>query len=505
MLKPRLPHDIDYYKKKRHEEIRQEGVLKRAARLAKRRKGFLVALAVALIIVFLPQPDPVRYGDQTIPLTREGKAAIALLALFILVFVTEAMPFGMTMALVYSWIVFFGIVPARRAADLFSHDAIWFLAGALMIASVLIKQGIHTRALGLIVRLVGSRIRWVIFGIVLFCGTMSMFIAGHTMAAFMLPVGIAIVDECGGYHKVPRLAKCLMLAIAFGSSIGGLATPSGGGRNVIMIGYLQDFFDTTVSYKGWLVMAAPITLVLIPLTTVLLLLFCRPEVDHIDHIRERIQLKNNEERMSLKQWVSVGIFLLVLSLWILKSDLGIGMIAMFGSILYFLLGLADWEDFQKINWSTVMLYFAAIGLGRALQETQATRWIAANILNGIRHVGMGSGFPLTAGSSFFMTGMTQTMSDGPCVASMGPMLLETANLAGNDPVVFGIAIAIASAFAFAVIIGTPPNAIVHGSGYVKAKDFLKVGILLSLLAYGLLLLTMATWWKIIGAGAAGFH
>jgi sodium-dependent dicarboxylate transporter 2/3/5 len=377
--------------------------------------------------------------------------------------------------------------------------------GALMIASVLVRHEIHTRSLKLILRFLGSKIRWVIFGIVLFCGVASMFIAGHTMAAVMLPVGIAIVNECGGYKKVPRLSKCLMLAIAYGSTIGGLATPSGGGRNVIMIGYLQDFFDISVSYGGWMFMSVPITLILIPVVTVLLLVFFRPEVDHLDHIQERLSNEGSEDGMSAKQWGTIAIFLLVLGLWVFKSDLGLGMIALLGSLLYLIFGLADWDDFQNINWSTVMLYFAAIGLGRALQETMATRWLAGNILLGMRGAGMSSGFPLTAASSFFMTGMTQTMSVGPCVASMGPMLLEAARLAGNDPVIFGIGITIASAFAFAIIIGTPPNAIVYGSGYLKAKDFLKVGVLLSVLAYGLLLLTIVTWWKFIGVGATGLH
>ena len=508
MLKPKLPHDIEYYKKKRHEEVSKKGLLPRFMSLVRRRKGILIGLAIAGIILNLPVPDPVTFGDETYSLTHNGKAIIALLILFVIIFVTEAMPFGMTMALVYSWIIIYGGMTPGGAAVLFSHDAVWFLVGALMIASVLIRHDLHHRALGLILRLVGSRIKWVVFGIVLFCGTTSMFIAGHTMAAVMLPVGIAIVNECGGYKKVPRLAKCLMLAIAYGCTIGGFATPSGGGRNVIMIGFLQDKpFNITVSYGAWMAMAAPLTLILVPIVTFLLLWIFKPEVDHIDHIQERVSNSAGTKSMSAKQWMTLGIFLFVLVLWITKSELGIGMIAMLGSLLYFVVGLADWKDFQKINWSTVMLYFAAIGLGKALVVTGATKWLAANALLGIRNLGIIDGLPLTASGSFFMTGMTQTMGAGPCVASMGPMLLEAARLAGNgsDPVVFGLAITIASAFAFAIIIGTPPNAIVYGSGYLKAKDFLKAGILLSIIAYGLLLIVIVTWWKLIGAGIDGLH
>ena len=114
MLKPKLPHDLEYYKKKRHEELRRESPLLKILRVAKAKKGLLIGFAVAALIVLLPLPSPVQYGEETISLTAEGKAAIALLVLFVIIFVTEAMPFGMTMALVYSWIILFRIVPARR-------------------------------------------------------------------------------------------------------------------------------------------------------------------------------------------------------------------------------------------------------------------------------------------------------------------------------------------------------------------------------------------------------
>jgi di/tricarboxylate transporter len=61
--------------------------------------------------------------------------------------------------------------------------------------------------------------------------------------------------------------------------------------------------------------------------------------------------------------------------------------------------------------------------------------------------------------------------------------------------------AIASSFAFMLVIGTPPNAIVYSSGYLEPKDFLRVGIPLWFIANIVLLLLTAGYWTLRGFGA----
>ena len=60
--------------------------------------------------------------------------------------------------------------------------------------------------------------------------------------------------------------------------------------------------------------------------------------------------------------------------------------------------------------------------------------------------------------------------------------------------------AIASSFAYCLIIGTPPNAIVYASGYLEPKDFLRVGIPLWFVANVLLVLMTGLFWAARGFG-----
>jgi sodium-dependent dicarboxylate transporter 2/3/5 len=456
---------------------------------------------IGLIICVLPSPKPFVFAGNTVLLSPEAQKAIALLAVFVSIFITEALPFGITVALVYAWIVIFGIMPKEAAAGAFSHDAAWFLVGALMISSVLVRHNLHRRVLALIMGVTGHSVRRILLGMVGFCALSSMFIAGHTIAALMLPVGLALVEDSGGFRKVPNLAKLTMFCIAFGCSIGGLATPSGGGRNVVMIGYLNEFFGISMGYGQWMIMAAPITLILIPCVVLILFATFKPEVRTLGDLSGRLKMEMATRPMTHKEWSVICVFVLVVALWITQSHLGIGMIAMLGALIYLVLGLADWADYQRINWSVALLYFAALGLGRGLIESGAATWLAAKGLLLIDSLGITGGYPMVGVSSLLMSLLTQTMGAGPCVAAFGPVLLEAARITSTNPVVAGVAVAIASSFAFSLIVGTPPNAIVYGSGFLRAKDFLKVGTILAVVSILVLLVVVRVLW--IGLGIMG--
>ena len=265
---------------------------------------------------------------------------------------------------------------------------------------------------------------------------------------------------------------------------------------MVMIAYLHDIFGVTVEYGQWMLMAVPVTLIMIPIISVVLLFFFKPEVTDLSHVNTPLRREISTKSMSLQQWGVIGIFIIVLALWVTKSSLGIGMIALFGSLLYLIFGLADWSEYQKINWSVALLYFAAIGLGRCLIDTGAATWLGAKALTLTSHFGCDHGLPFLATSSILMSLATETMADGPCVAALGPMMLEATRLANLNPIVSGVTLAVSSAFAFTIIIGTPPNVIVYGSGYVRAKDFLKVGLVIEGVAISVLLLVVRYWWWI---------
>ncbi|MEQ1524978.1 MAG: SLC13 family permease, partial [Aestuariivirga sp.] len=85
-----------------------------------------------------------------------------------------------------------------------------------------------------IVRMTGTNVYWISFGITVVCGVLAAFIGEHTVAAMMLPVGVTLITlTSNDPKKVHNLAAVILFSIAYGCSIAGVATPSGGARNAI--------------------------------------------------------------------------------------------------------------------------------------------------------------------------------------------------------------------------------------------------------------------------------
>ncbi len=471
----------------------------------KKRKWLIIAAAVAMVIMILPTPDPVVMGGKEIVLTPGGQKMLALLAFLVISFITEAFPLGAAIGIIYAWIVFAGVVEPSKAAKLFANDVNWFLLGALMIAAVLVKYKIHKRVLVIILRIFGTKTKVLLFGLMAFALLASAFIADHTVAALLLPIAIAIIETSGGFKKVPNLAKLLLFGIAYSAAVGGLMTPTGGSRNIIMMGYLDQFYGVSMTFLGWVVMAAPVGLLLLPIVWMILCRKFKPEIKDLKDVVIDIQSEMRVSRITSKEIGVLLIFLGILLMWVFAGEGMLGLIAILGGSLFLILGFAQWSDYEGISWDIVLLYFASIGLGVALKESGGATWMAAKALDTMASIIPLNAVTVTGFGTLMMALVTELMADGPAVATIAPILLELAKLTGVDVVVFGVGVAIASSFAFMLVIATPPNAIIYSSGYLKAKDFLKAGAGILLFALPLLWLIMYFWWGFLGVGVYGFH
>ncbi len=191
-------------------------------------------------------------------------------------------------------------------------------------------------------------------------------------------------------------------------------------------------------------------------------------------------------------------------LGIVPVRLGIGVIAIAGAIAYILAGVVNWRDYQeKVDWGVVWLYAGAIIFGRVLDSTGAAYWLARSAIEALASFGMEAGLPLMVVSNGLTALLTNLMADGPAAASVGPITLNMAGMVhpGTSYLPFmAMGTAISSSFAYCLIIGTPPNAIVYASGYLEPKDFLRAGIPIFFIANIVLLAMTGIYWTIRGFG-----
>ncbi|GBC60552.1 sodium:sulfate symporter [Desulfonema ishimotonii] len=447
------------------------------------------------------------------------KVAIAMGAFVVLCFLTECIPLPGVAFCIGLILVFTGVVTRKEVAMLYWSDACWFIMGSLMFAAAFVKTGVDKRVcLMMFKKLAVPNIRWITLTFFVIITPLAAFISDHALAAMFLPIGMLLYQNSltRDIPEDPELAKMMMIAIAMACNIGGPGAPSGGARNVIMMTYLTDMFGLDIGYFQWVTYCFPFLLLMIPIAWVVVNWRFRPRITSLapamDNLRNEINKMGNWNRQ--QKWALL-IFAVMVFGWFTEKEfynlgiypvrLGIGVIAVAGAVAYILTGVVNWRDYQeKVDWGVVWLYAGAIIFGRTLDETGAAYWLARTVIDLLAPLGMDSGLPLMATSNALTAILTNLMADGPAAAAVGPIALNMAGLVhpGTTYLPFmAMSTAAASSFAYCLIIGTPPNAIVYASGYLEPKDYLRVGVPMFFAANIVLLMMTAFFWVWRGFGS----
>ncbi len=444
-------------------------------------------------------------------LSHDGLIVLIMSVVATILFITEPIPLPSVALLIILGQIFLLGHDSSAVAKTLWNDSVLFILGSLMLAVAVVKQKLDKRIAWIIIRITGTKTSRICVGISVVSGLLASFIGEHTVAAMMLPVGVTLVTlTSDDPKKVRNLAAVLLFSIAYGCSIAGIGTPSGGARNAIMIGYWKEFFydpsnpesyKFLIDYVRWMSFAYPMFLIQLPFVTLILFTTFRPEYRDLSRAVVRLRKQVEDEGpMSYGDWMSVVLFLAILIGWVFASDsVGMGTIALFGATAFLIAGLVRWEDINSgVNWGVVLLYGAAISLGIEMKETGAAIWVAEHFLDVLQPIGGNDGFGLWVAVSALTTAVTNMMSNGAAVAVLGPIVLKVAIVAEESPIIIGFITAISSAFAYLTVVGTPACTIVYASGYLKTTDFLVVGWKMALASTILMLGAAAIYWPLLG-------
>ena len=428
------------------------------------------------------------------------KAKIMITVLFLAAFLwgTAAIPLGATDLLVGAMLYLFAILPLDSIAMAYMKDAVFFIAGVLTIAVGVSTTGLDRR----IGMLLLGRIRSLKAFCFIFLPLLALaasFFSEHALTAILVPILVRIyVLICERYNiKVDKaLAVTLMLGICFALNQGGPGSPAAGGRNAIMVGYLKDY-DLPITFLRWVVIAVPYVIVVSLAIGAFMYFSLRrkikaPKVDFAGFLKEEVKRNG---RMSRQEVLMAVILASVVLLWITASHkFGLGGPCVFGVVLMLVFRIVTWRDIQShVRFDVVGLYAAACAMGVGLKETGASLWLAQSVVNALPE-SLRQGEMLLITISAFTGTMTNFMSDGATVASVGPVALSMAQIGRIHAWKVGLACAFSSSLANATIVGTPNNAIAYvgavdprtGQRMLSLRDFVIYGVPVTLLAWAIL-------------------
>ena len=484
-----------------------------------------VGLVVFILIAFaMPLPQSMLSkaaevfggtGADVIQKAVHIKLIIALLATCVIFFATEAVPMPAVALIIGLVQLFFGITEPSRIVSTYAHDAVWFIAGSLALGSTLVKYGLDKRVGMLVINLAGTKTRMIVIGILIGTAIPTAFVGEHAVAAMYVPIAVALFTLTNKTTPAPRLGTLLMVTIAVGCMIGGPMSPTGGARNALMIGFLSNI-GIDISFTQWMAMGVFYTIVMTIVMAFLLPLLFKPEVNDLSDAVTLLRQDLEKHGPITKQQIYVAlIMLLVVVLWIIDKSvtknvlgfsLGLGGVAIFGAVLYMLLGFTSWKDYEdKVSWGVIILYAGCISLGSVFKSTGASSWFADQIINFVAPLGLNSGVSLVLLVGVIGAILTNLMSAGATVAVIGPVVLDMAQSSGTNPILVGVGLAIATSMAYWLVIGTPASSIVYASGQLEAKNFIRMasaGWPAALIVMAVMVIIY--WTGVLGIDPAGF-
>jgi len=478
----------------------------------------VVPLFCILFIVFFD----LKPGHREI--THTAAIAILMAAWWI----SEAIPLSVTALLPLILFPAFGIMDGKAVSSQYINHIIFIFIGGFMVALTMERWNLHKRLALKILMVFGTNPRYILLGFMLATAFLSMWISNTATTMMMIPIAIAIVSKLGELsekEKVGKFSIGIFLGIAYSASIGGVATLIGTPPNLSFVRIFNIFFPNApeISFARWFFFAFPISAVFLFIVWLLLSrLFCPRKGLAVDKRLFSDQYKALGP-ISFEEKVVLIDFLLLVLLWMFRSDINIGTfkipgwanlfpqakfindgtVAVAMAFLLFLIPaktrkgnrILDWKTAVRLPWGIVLLFGGGFALASGFKESGLSAFLGEQLQ------GLGSlpPFLVVACICVFITFLTELTSNTATAEILLPIMAALAVSIKVNPLLLMIPGTLSCSFAFMLPVATPPNAIVFSTERIRISDMARTGIILNLL--GVILITTAVF--LIGKGVFG--
>ena len=249
----------------------------------------LAAIIAAVVFAYIPLPNSITFVDG-VNLTGKGQAAMGVLLFALILWMTEAVPFHITGLLSMALLTFLRVDTFKNiVAPGFGNDIFIFFLGVLILSSFITQSGLGKRISVFLLSKTGNSTSMIILGFLIVGTLLSMWLTNMAVAAMLMPLGKAILEEEGVEPKKSNFGKGLMISICWGCIIGGISTPSGAGPNPIAIGFLKEMAGIEVNFLDWMKFGVPSAILLLFPIWGFLVLYFKPEMKHLKKTKEQLK------------------------------------------------------------------------------------------------------------------------------------------------------------------------------------------------------------------------
>jgi anion transporter len=479
-----------------------------------KRYGLIIGTIALIVVNLLPTPEGLPVA---------GKRMVAILLFSVIVWITDCISYPSSAAVILALMAFsLGISPnvsnptklygtsdgLTIALGGFANTAVALVGGALFIAAAMMHTGLDKRIALFVLSKIGAKTSRVLAGVIVVGFILSFFVPSTTArVSCMVPIVMGIIVAFGVDLK-SKFAGVMMIATAQSASLWNVGIKTASAQNMIAVGHIEKLLGKTITWPAWFVAAAPFAAIMSVVLYYVLLKTMPPETDEVPGGKEAISralrdlgpMKANEKKLLFMS-------LVLLFLWSTEKilhqlDTSSTTIAMVAVMLLPKVGVMSWKDAQpRIGWGTLGLFAVGISLGSALLTTKAAAWLAKIIVGLFGIQTMPALAILAVVAAFLIVIHLGFASATALAAAMIPIIiavLQSVKTPGINLVGMTMVLQYVVSFGFILPVNAPQNMVAYGTDTFEVRDFVRTGIPLTIIAYGLVLLFGATYWKWLG-------
>lgn len=453
-----------------------------------------------------------------------------LVAWIALWWITEAVPIPITSILPLVLYPLLGIEGVPATAAHYGKEIIFLFMGGFIIALGIERAGLHRRiALHIVSRLGGSPSR-LILGMMVACAFLSMWINSTAATLVMLPIALSLLDDEEAPEAVrKRMTVPMLLAVAYGATIGGMATPVGTPPNLIFLELWRQLYPDrpTIGFGQWMSVGIPFAAIFLTIGWLLLTRVIFRMGSELVGDAEVVKRRLKElGRTSVEERRAGMVFAAVALLWITGDDLRIGdtftiqgwrsltglkavsdaAVAMAGATSLFLIpaslrsrksadtcsaegphgdSLMNWSFAeQRVPWGILLLLGGGFALAAGVDSS------GLSVIIGDAMVSIGDlPLPLLIGSTALVVCFMSELGSNTATASFSlPLLAAMAQRWGMEPQSLLWPASLAASIGFMLPVASPMQTIVFGTGRIPMLQMVKVGLWMDVIGVILLML-----------------
>ncbi|WP_054706589.1 SLC13 family permease [Bacillus sp. JCM 19041] len=448
-------------------------------------------------------------------LSVDGRNVLAVTLWIATWWMTEAIPIPATSLMPLILLPLSGAMEGSAVASSYGNDIIFLFLGGFFIATAMEKWNLHKRIALFIISVIGTSTQRILLGFMAATGFLSMWVSNTAAVMMMIPMALAITAQVAeamkgekNEHELPKFEKSLLFGVGYAGTIGGLGTLIGTPPNIILAAQLDEIFGISLGFGTWMLFAVPVVIILLLFTWYFLgSVSFKTSIKTLPGGKELIYNERKKlGKVSFEEGMVAAVFTFAAFMWISREffwagedalimqlpGISDGMIAIMATMLLFLIPgkagarILDWADSKDIPWGVLLLFGGGLAIAAGFQSSGLSNWLGdqLTILDGLHMLFV------IGGATLLIMMLTEITSNTATATMILPVLAALAVAINIHPLAIMIPCAMAANCAFMLPVGTPPNAIIFGTGKLKIIEMVRAGFWINVFATALIVLAV---------------